>query len=213
MKEQNSNIIYNYLKELFPEAKTELKYKNDYQLIVAVILSAQCTDKRVNMVTEKLFDNYATVYELANAILEDLEQVIRSCNFYKNKAKNLIKCAKTIVENFDGKVPSNISDLQTLACVGRKTANVVYSAGFGGQAIAVDTHVLRVSNRLALANSSDPLEVEKSLMKVYDESVWTEVHNMLVLFGRYYCTAKKPKCDECKLKNICKYYKQVKKEI
>ena len=172
----------------------------------AIILAAQCTDKRVNKITPEVFKKYPTVKHLAQADLEELKKLIFSCGLYSTKAKNLIKCAKAITDEFDGVVPNELKDLVTLAGVGRKTANVVYSVAFGGQAIAVDTHVLRASNRLGLANSNNPLVVEKTLMQTFDKSVWTKLHYMLVLFGRYYCTAKKPKCEECKLKNICIYY-------
>ena len=193
MTKARATKLYNMLKEVFPNAKSELVYNNPYELLVAVILSAQCTDKRVNLVTPALFKKYPNAKALANANLQELEDIIKSCNYYKTKAKNLIKCAGSIEEKFEGKVPDNLQDLMSLAGVGRKTANVVYSAGFNGHAIAVDTHVLRVSNRLGLANSKNPLEVEKSLQKLFDESVWSELHHMLVLFGRYYCTAKNPK--------------------
>jgi len=193
MTKEKAHKLYLLLKQIFPEAKSELNYNNPYELLVAVILSAQCTDKRVNMVTPNLFSKFGTPLELSLANVEELEQIVRSCNYYKTKAKNLIICAKDIVEKFDGKVPNNLNDLMTLAGVGRKTANVVYSAGFMGQAIAVDTHVLRVSNRLGLSHSKNVVEVEKDLMKLFDKNVWSEVHHMLVLFGRYYCTARNPK--------------------
>ena len=193
MTKEKAHKLYLLLKQIFPEAKSELNYNNPYELLVAVILSAQCTDKRVNMVTPTLFKKFSNPLELSLANVEELEQIIHSCNYYKTKAKNLIISAKEIVEKFDNKVPNNLNDLMTLAGVGRKTANVVYSAGFMGQAIAVDTHVLRVSNRLGLSHSNNVVEVEKDLMKLFDKSVWSEVHHMLVLFGRYYCTARNPK--------------------
>ena len=212
MKNKKIEFIYDYLKSLFEGATSELNFGNAYELLVAVILSAQCTDKRVNLVTPSVFLKYPTPNELKNAKLEELEELIHSCNYYKNKAKNLISCASGIVEKFEGRVPNNVEDLMTLAGIGKKTANVIYSVGFGGQAIAVDTHVLRVSNRLGLSNSSNPLVVEQDLQKLVDKSVWTEVHYMLVLFGRYYCTARSPKCASCKLKDICPYYENKKKE-
>ena len=196
MKQKNAQIIFNYLEELFPNAVCELNFNSPYELLVAVILSAQCTDKRVNKITPEVFKKYPTVKHLASAKLKELEKLIFSCGLYSSKAKNLIKCAQAIDNKFNGVVPNNLKDLITLAGVGRKTANVVYSVAFGGQAIAVDTHVLRVSNRLGLANSNNPLVVEKTLMETFDKSVWTKLHYMLVLFGRYYCTAKKPKCKE-----------------
>jgi endonuclease-3 len=207
MTKQQAQKVYDYLKTIYDNPTSELDFTNEYELLVAVILSAQCTDKRVNLVTPQVFEKYPTPKELSQAKQEQLEEYIGSCNYYKTKAKNLIACAKSIVEQFDGKVPNNVTDLMKLAGVGKKTANVVYSVGFSGQAIAVDTHVLRVSNRLQLANSNNPLEVEEALQKLFPKNVWTELHYMLVLFGRYTCTAKNPKCSECGLKNVCPYYK------
>ena len=208
MEQNNTQIILNYLKTIFPDASCELHFNSPFELIVAVILSAQCTDKRVNQITPVVFKNYPTVEHLAKAKTEELEKIIFSCGLYKSKAKNLIACANMIVEKFDGQVPNNLEDLIMLAGVGRKTANVVYSVAFGGQAIAVDTHVLRVSNRLGLATSTNPLVVEKNLMQLFNKNDWTELHYMLVLFGRYYCTAKKPKCETCGLRDLCIYYKK-----
>ncbi|MDD4211252.1 MAG: endonuclease III [Clostridia bacterium] len=205
----NTQFIFNYLQELYKDASCELQYNSSYELLVAVILSAQCTDRRVNIITPELFKKYPTPKLLASANLEELEKLIWSCGLYKSKAKNLISCANSLMDNFNGEVPNNLKDLVTLAGVGRKTANVVYSVAFGGQAIAVDTHVLRVSNRLGLANSNNPTVVEKTLMQLFDKNDWTKLHYMLVLFGRYNCTAKKPKCEHCKLKNICIYYKKM----
>jgi|LGVE01.1.fsa_nt_gb endonuclease-3 len=208
MTEENREFIYEYLLGLFPDAQCELKHKNAYELLVSVILSAQSTDKRINIITPNLFLKYPTPKDLSEAKQEELEQVIFSAGFYRNKAKNLISCASSIVNKFNSNVPNNLKDLQTLAGVGRKTANVVYSVAYGGQAIAVDTHVFRVSNRLGLVDSKKELEVELGLMEQFEESTWTRLHYVLVLFGRYYCKAKKPACKECGLKHICKYYKK-----
>ncbi|MGD9901032.1 MAG: endonuclease III [Spirochaetales bacterium] len=208
MTKEERTRIFNYLKEKFPNAGCELNYTNPYELLVAVILSAQCTDKRVNIITPEVFKKYPDAKSLSMANTGELEKIIYSCGLYKSKAKHLIEMANSLVDRFNGQVPNNIEELRTLAGVGRKTANVVYAVAFGGDAIAVDTHVFRVSNRLGLTNSKNVLDVELSLMKQFDKNVWSELHYMLVLFGRYYCTAKNPKCDECGLKDICKYYNE-----
>lgn len=198
-----------YLKKLFPNAKCELNFNSAFELLVAVILSAQCTDARVNQVTPNLFKNYNTPQKMADAKQEDIEKLIYSCGFYHNKAKNLIACSKDIVKKYNGQVPNSLEALQTLAGVGRKTANVVYSLWFNGDAIAVDTHVFRVSNRLAIAKGQTPFEVEDKLMKAYPKHEWSNLHYMLVLFGRYKCKAKNPDCDSCELKSFCEYYKKM----
>ena len=199
--------VLNYLEELFPEPACELKFNSRFELLVSVILSAQCTDKRVNMVTKELFKKYSTPKDFANLKQEELEKEIKSCGFYHNKAKNIISCSKDILERFNGKVPGNIDDLMTLAGVGKKTANVVYSVGFGGDAIAVDTHVFRVSNRLGI-KSKNPLECEAKLQKLVPKQNWSKVHHQMVLFGRYFCKAIKPNCKECELAEICEYYNE-----
>lgn len=200
--------ILKNLDEMFPQPKCELKYKSPYELLVAVILSAQCTDKRVVSVTEKLFEKYNTPEKMITLSQEELEEKIRSCGFYHNKAKNILSMSRALIEKYNGQVPEDLQELQTLAGVGRKTANVVYSEAFKGAAIAVDTHVLRVSNRLSLANSSLPIEVEKALMKKFDKTVWGRLHLQLVLFGRYICKSQKPDCLKCPFLNDCKYDKK-----
>ena len=196
-----------------PVAESELHYESPFQLLIAVMLSAQCTDARVNKVTPVLFKEYGTPQKLASARQEDIERIIYSCGFYHNKAKNLIACSRDFVEKYDGEVPSTLDKLQTLAGVGRKTANVVYSLWFKGDAIAVDTHVFRVSNRLAIATGKTPFEVEEKLMKAYNQQDWSKLHYMLVLFGRYKCKAIKPECETCKLREFCKHYKSTLKQI
>ena len=186
----------------------ELDFKNNYELLIAVVLSAQCTDKRVNIVTKELFSKYDTPQKLANANIEDVERIIKSCGFYKNKSQNIIQASKDIVERFDGQVPSELDELISLAGVGRKTANVVRAVGFKIPAMPVDTHVFRVSNRLGLARAKDVNTCEKQLMKNIDKSDWIDVHHLLILFGRYYCKAISPKCAECPLSDKCKYYKE-----
>ena len=191
---------------LFPVASCELNFNNNFELLVAVILSAQCTDKRVNQVTENLFKELKTPQDFVNIPQEKLEQKIFSCGFYHNKAKNIKACAKSLVENFGGVVPENYDDLLSLAGVGRKTANVVSATAFNKNCIAVDTHVLRVSNRLGFTKSLNPNICEKDLTKRFKNSLGS-LHHRMVLFGRYYCKAQKPECKTCKLKNECKYYK------
>ncbi len=208
--DERATKIYSYLKEKFPEPMCELNFKDRYQLLVSVILSAQCTDKRVNIVTKDLFKKYPTAETMAKANLEELEQEIKPCGFYHNKAKNILSACQKIVSDFDGEVPEDYDKLLSLPGVGRKTANVITSAGFGGDAIAVDTHVFRVSRRLGLASGNTPEKVEQELMKALDKNVWSESHFLMVLFGRYICKAQRPLCEECGLKEYCKYYKGIK---
>lgn len=205
---QNEEFI-NYLKELFPTAYCELKFNSTYELLVAVILSAQCTDKRVNMVTDKLFKKYNTPKQFASLTQEQLEQEIKSCGFYHNKAKHIKQASESIINNFNGQVPNKYEDLLSLAGVGRKTANVVSAVEFKANVIAVDTHVLRVSNRLGFTKSHNPNICEKDLVKRFKNNL-DELHYRMVLFGRYYCKAQKPLCENCKLKNHCKHYNQSK---
>lgn len=204
--------IFTFLRNKFPKATCELIHKNNYELLVAVILSAQCTDKRVNLITKDLFKKYPNIIKMANANLSDLENEIKSCGFYHNKAKNIISACKEIVNEYNGEIPNNFDNLVKLKGVGRKTANVVLSVGFGGDAIAVDTHVFRVSRRLSLADEKTPEKVELQLQKILDKKFWTELHYLMVLFGRYICKAQRPICEECQLKDICNYYqKEVKR--
>ncbi len=191
------------LDKLFPSPKCELNYKNAYELLVAVILSAQCTDKRVNIVTKELFKQYSTPQNMLALSQEELEEKIHSCGFYHNKAKNILSMSKDLIERFDGQVPSNSKDLQSLAGVGRKTANVVIGEYFKGDAIAVDTHVLRVSNRLGLVKTDNPLKCELALNNLFEKKDWSKLHLQLVLFGRYICKSQKPECDRCPFYDLC----------
>lgn len=200
-------VIYQTLKNLIKEPKSELKYNNAFELIIAVLLSAQCTDKRVNMVTPKLFEKYKTPNDLSKAKLQDVENIIKPCGFYHNKAYNIIELSKKLVNNFNGQVPSTMEDLTTLNGVGRKTANVVLAIWYNVPAIAVDTHVHRVSNRLGLSKSNDVLQIEKDLMNQFEPECWAELHHLLLLFGRYYCKSQNPKCEGCVLKSQCEYIK------
>lgn len=198
--------IYKYLKDIFGNPRCELVYNSPFELLVCVILSAQCTDKRVNQCTKELFKHANTPYQFAQMEITTLEKLIYSCGFYHNKAKAIINMSKQLIRDYNGEVPNNIQDLQKLSGVGRKTANVVFATAFNGDAIAVDTHVFRVSNRIGLANSTNVNVTEKQLMKVVPQNYWSEFHYLLVLFGRYFCTARKPNCENCKLKDCCKYY-------
>ena len=200
--------ILEQLQRDFPNAQSELNFNNPYELIVAVILSSQCTDKRVNQVTPKLFELAPTPQALADMPLDLLEDTIRSCGFYHNKAKHLKSMAADVVSKYGGQVPSNLADLQTLAGVGRKTANVVYAVAFGGQAIAVDTHVFRVANRLGIATATNVLDTEKQLMAVIPQDRWADSHHHILLHGRYVCKAQKPNCAGCSVSQWCRYFKE-----
>lgn len=197
--------IYDILGILFPEAKSELNYRNHFELLIAVVLSAQTTDIAVNKVTSILFEKYPNPETLANAELEDVMNIINSIGLYKTKANNIINLSKILVEKYLNEVPNNYDDLIGLPGVGRKTANVVLSEGFGIPRIAVDTHVLRVSNRLGLASSSNVLEVEKALMQTFSKEFWHQLHLRMIFFGRYFCTSRPKKCDVCPFKDFCLY--------
>lgn len=208
----STKMIENYLDELFPNPKCELNYTKDYELLLATMLSAQTTDKRVNSVTAILFKKYPTVKDLANADIIDIQNIIRPIGTFHKKSQNLIEIAKRLDEDYGGKLPNNREYLESLPGVGRKTANVVLSNIFNVPCIAVDTHVSRVSKRLNLAKETDnPLQIEKKLNKKFKKEDLCKRHHQLVLFGRYHCLARNPKCNECKLKEICKYYKHLTK--
>lgn len=215
----NKKERYQFFVEHFsthnPEAETELHYENPYQLIVAVALSAQCTDKRVNMVTPAIFETFPTVEDLAQSNFDELFPYIRSISYPNNKTKHLLGMAKMLVEDFGSEVPSDTKDLVKLPGVGRKTANVITSVIFNQPSMAVDTHVYRVSKRLGLVTQTakTPLEVEKQLVKHIPEEHIAKAHHWLILHGRYICLARTPKCKECSITLMCKYYeKQEKKE-
>jgi len=186
-----------------PEAEVELSHQSPWELLVATILSAQCTDQRVNQVTPVLFKRYKTPSELAKARLPELEQIIRSTGFFKTKAKNLVACAHAITTQFGERVPDRIEDLVTLPGVGRKTANVLLGQAFGQPAIVVDTHVKRVSARLRLTTSDDPDQIEQDLQQLLPASQWTAVSQRLLLHGRYICVARKPLCGQCPIYDDC----------
>lgn len=214
-KKERFEKIISWFQENMPIAETELEYTNPYELLVAVILSAQCTDKRVNQITPPLFEKYPTAFDLSHATQENIFDYIRSCSYPNNKAKHLLGMAKMLVEDFKEIVPDDIKELQKLPGVGRKTANVIASVVYDKPAMAVDTHVFRVSERLGLTtNSKTPLETEKQLVKYIPEELIATAHHWLILHGRYVCLARKPKCKACGLKEYCKYYqKEEKKNI
>lgn len=197
--------IIEELNLMFPNAKGELDHNNNFELLVAVVLSAQTTDVAVNKITPDLFLNYKTPYELKEAKISDVEKKLKSIGLYKTKAKNIIALSKILVDDFKGEIPNNLEDLMLLPGVGRKTANVVLSNAFGIPAIAVDTHVYRVSHRLGISSGKTPYDVEQDLMKTFDEQYWIRLHHQLIFFGRYHCKAQKPNCKECPLRDICKY--------
>ena len=203
--------ITEILTEIYPSPVPALKFSSEFELLVAVILSAQCTDERVNKVTEKLFKVANTPEKMASICQEELEKYIFSCGLYRSKATHIISASKDIVEKFGGKVPSNLKDLRSLAGVGRKTANVVYSVAFGGDAIAVDTHVFRVSKRLGFSKGTTPLDTEKRRMEALPKHKWSHMHHAIIFHGRQVCSARSPKCDECKLSSLCDYYNSKKR--
>ena len=205
MNKNKSKIIVEKLEKEYFGAKPQLNFNSPFELLVAVILSAQCTDERVNKVTKVLFEKYNTPNSILNLSQTELASIILPCGLNNSKSKNILKSAKSIVENFNGEVPCDYNSLLTLAGVGRKTANVVYSVAFGGDAIAVDTHVFRVSNRIGLAKAKTPLNTEKQLMKAIDKSKWSKAHHYLIYHGRKVCTARNPKCQNCIIKNECEY--------
>lgn len=198
--------VRNYLNELFPDARCELNYEKDYELLLATVLSAQCTDKRVNMVTKELFSKY-DLQGLAEAPIEEIEKIIRPVGTYTRKAYYLKSIAKDLVLNYDGIVPNNRKYLESLPGVGRKTCNVVLSNLYSVPAIAVDTHVERVAKRLQIASENDSvLCVEKKLMAFFPKKDWSRIHHQMVLFGRYKCKSLAPNCKDCLLKRYCAYY-------
>lgn len=208
MMKTNINLLLSYLDELFPSARCELFYSKDYELVIAVMLSAQTTDKSVNAVTSVLFKKYQSLDALNSASLEDIENVIKPIGLYKNKAKNLKGIVKDLIEKFNYIVPSNKDLLMTLPGVGNKTAGVIRAEIFKIPDLPVDTHILRISKRLGYAKKDDePIDVERKLKKIIPENRWIKSHHQLIHFGRYFCTARNPKCAECKLKENCNYLK------
>ena len=211
--EERYRAVIEWFSKNMPVAETELHYQDPYQLIVAVILSAQCTDKRVNLVTPALFEKYPTAEALAGATPEEVYPYIKSVSYPNNKARHLVGMAQKLLSDFGGIMPQEVEELQKLPGVGRKTANVVASVAFNKEAMAVDTHVFRVSNRIGLTrHSKTPLETERTLVKHIPNHLLPIAHHWLILHGRYVCTARNPKCDDCGLKNACAYFIKKEKE-
>lgn len=207
-KQQKISLIFSYIDSLFPNAKCELFYKKDYELVIAVMLSAQTTDKAVNSVTNILFEKYKTLSELDKASLSDIEHIIKKLGLYKNKAKNIKEITNRLINSYNSIVPSDKDELQTLSGIGNKSAGVIRAEVFKIPDLAVDTHILRVSKRLGFANECDePIDVEKTLKKLLPEEKWIEAHHKIIHFGRHFCLARNPHCSECKLKDICNYSK------
>jgi endonuclease III len=211
-REERYEKILAYFEKHNPDAETELYYENPFQLLMAVILSAQCTDKRVNMVTPELFKKFPTPKKLANAEVEEVFEIIRSISYPNNKAKHLIGMAQKLIADFNAEIPSSVDDLQTLPGVGRKTANVIASVIFNQPTMAVDTHVFRVSARLGLTvNAKNPLQTEQQLIKFIPKEKIHIAHHWLILHGRYVCVARNPKCEICGIKNWCNFFGKNKK--
>lgn len=208
MKKSDAIKFVEILKETYPDATCSLDFKTPFQMVVAVMLSAQCTDERVNKTTPALFERCKTIQDFADIDLKELEEIIHPCGFYKNKAKNIKLCAKQVLEKFNGVVPENMDDLQSLAGVGRKSANVVMLEAFNNpQGIAVDTHAKRISNLIGLSNESDPIKIEQDLIKIFPKEYLKDINHLFVWHGRNTCIARKPKCDLCSVKEFCKHYK------
>lgn len=203
---EKTKLLYDFIDSLFPNAKCELFYSQDYELVIAVMLSAQTTDKSVNKVTSILFSKYPTIEDLDKAPLKEIENIIKPLGLYKNKAINIKGITHKLVTDFNGKVPSDKDMLQTLPGIGNKSAGVIRAEVFKIPDLAVDTHILRVSKRLGLVKEdASPIEVEKTLKKYIEKEHWIEAHHKIIHFGRYFCTARNPQCEKCKLKKICKH--------
>ena len=208
MKQVDKKRVLAELERLYKGSKPALHYNTPYELLIAVILSAQCTDERVNKVTKVLFEKHSTPQTMLLLTQAELEKYIFSCGFYRMKAAHILSASKDILERFGGEVPQTVEELTSLAGVGKKTANVVYSVAFGGDAIAVDTHVFRVSNRLGLAKGNTPQKVEMGLNKAIPKKDWSSAHHWLIWHGRKVCHSQKPDCENCTLSNVCDFYKK-----
>lgn len=208
MKTQKESIeIVKILKDFYPEAKCSLDFTTPFEMTISVMLSAQCTDERVNKTTPNLFKKYNTPEEVVKMDIKELEKIIHPCGFYKNKAKNIIACSKMLLEKFDGKVPKTMEELQTLPGIGRKSANVIMLEAFNNpQGIAIDTHAKRISNKIGLSKEKEPEKIEKDLLKLIPKKYYYDVNHLFVWHGRAICTARNPKCEECPIKNYCDEY-------
>lgn len=209
MKKNNVNEFINILKKTYPDATCSLDFKTPFQIVIAVMLSAQCTDERVNKTTPQLFERCKTIQDFANIDTTELESIIHPCGFYKNKAKNIKLCATQVLENFNGEVPKTMDELLTLAGVGRKSANVILLEAFGiANGIAVDTHAKRISNRIGLSHEKEPEKIEQDLLKIFPQDSLKDINHLFVWHGRNTCVARKPSCEQCTVKNFCEYYKE-----
>ncbi|MBE6065927.1 endonuclease III [Clostridium cochlearium] len=211
MNKERIKRVLDILGKTYPEAKCQLDFKSPYELLVSTILSAQCTDKRVNKVTSELFKEYNTPEKMLQLSQEELGTKIKSCGLYNNKSINILEASKKILQDFKGKVPQTMEELMSLPGVGRKTANVVLSNAFRIPAIAVDTHVFRVSNRIGIAKGKNPNEVEMELMKNIDRDMWSITHHYLIWHGRYTCKSRKPQCEQCPIAPYCEYFSGIEK--
>ena len=203
---EEADLCLDILEETYPDAHCELEHESHFELLVATILSAQCTDVRVNKVTSEIFKKYKRPEDFAKMDIKKLEGLIKECGLFRNKAKNIKASSSVILEDYDGEVPNTISELLKLPGVGKKTANVVASTAFGVPAIAVDTHVFRVSNRIGFVHEKNVLDTERALENKIDKTRWTKAHHLFIFHGRRCCTARNPKCESCTINKICRYY-------
>ena len=207
MKKENAIELVRLLKETYPDATCSLDFETPFQLVVAVMLSAQCTDERVNKTTPRLFERCKTIKDFADIDIKELEEIIHPCGFYKNKAKNIKLCAKQILENFNGEGPHTMEELMSLAGVGRKSANVIMLEVFGTpEGIAVDTHAKRISNLIGLSKQKEPEKIEQDLLKIFPKEYLKDINHLFVWHGRNTCVARKPKCNNCPVNSFCKNY-------
>ena len=206
---KESKEILHILRDFYPEATCSLDFETPFQMVVAVMLSAQCTDERVNKTTPQLFERCKTIQDFANIDITELESIIHPCGFYKNKAKNIKLCATQVLENFNGEVPQTMNELLSLAGVGRKSANVILLEAFGiANGIAVDTHAKRISNRIGLSHEKEPEKIEQDLLKIFPQDSLKDINHLFVWHGRNTCDSRKPRCEQCTVKNFCEYYKK-----
>lgn len=209
MKKNNIKEFVQILKDTYPDATCSLDFETPFQMVVAVMLSAQCTDERVNKTTPQLFERCKTIQDFANIDITELESIIHPCGFYKNKAKNIKLCATQVLENFNGEVPQTMNELLSLAGVGRKSANVILLEAFGiANGIAVDTHAKRISNRIGLSHEKEPEKIEQDLLKIFPQDSLKDINHLFVWHGRNTCDSRKPRCEQCTVKNFCEYYKK-----
>ncbi|MBE5822200.1 MAG: endonuclease III [Clostridiales bacterium] len=207
MNKKQAEEIVKILIEMYPEVDVTLNFSSPFELLICLILAAQCTDKRVNEVTANIFDKYNKPQHFANMDTEKIEEMIHSCGFYRNKAKNIKKASQQLLDNFNGIVPDNMEDLQTLAGIGRKSANCILADAFKAPVgVAIDTHAKRICNRLGISDKTEPTKIEQDLINLVDKKYWQKLNLILVTHGRQTCDSRNPKCEECKLNKVCKYY-------